>query len=282
MRLRILWIVAALTLGLTVAICNAQPFSECNESDAKPAVSNSDLAIVRRARQILSSPKKWNRADTRECPANEKTFSLYCSLAKATEEMTGDFEHRGPAMQEARFAIEDYSPKAKNYDHRLMDFNNDSATTFRDIQKVFALLQIRIANRLKEDPVQAKAEQARLAQVCANVEIQVVRRVREILSAPSQWDRDSSQTCSPAAERFGLYCAFAKAATELEGSFDGGGAAMNEARNLINETAPNHSRYQARLVDYNNDPTVTLADIQRLLERVEERLVERAGANKAP
>ena len=52
---------------------------------------------------VLNSPSKWNRADTRDCPANAKTFSLYCALETATNEVSGKFEHRGAAMQEARF-----------------------------------------------------------------------------------------------------------------------------------------------------------------------------------
>ncbi len=41
----------------------------------------------------------------------------------------------------------------RNYDHRLMDHNNDPKTTFADVQKVFRLLQQRIAERLtKESP----------------------------------------------------------------------------------------------------------------------------------
>ena len=39
-------------------------------------------------------------------------------------------------------------PKAKNYEHRLMDYNNDPTTTFADIQKVFGLLEERITKRL--------------------------------------------------------------------------------------------------------------------------------------
>jgi len=102
----------------------------CDDSDARPPVAGADLRIVKRAKQILDSPKKWNRADTRECPAGAKTFNLYCALEKATEEVSGNFEHRGAAMQEARFAIEKIAPNLDRYDHRLMDYNNDPTTSF--------------------------------------------------------------------------------------------------------------------------------------------------------
>jgi hypothetical protein len=121
-----------------------------DDPEARPPVTKADVQIVQRARQILSSPEKWNRADTRECPADAKTFSLYCALEKATNEVSGKFEHRGAAMQEARFVIDDIAPNAKKYEHRLKDYNNDPTTSFADVQKFFKLLEERITARLKE------------------------------------------------------------------------------------------------------------------------------------
>lgn len=121
-------------------------------------VTPADLRIVRRAREILKSPAKWDRADTRVCrvkrcksgcPTGAKAFSLYCALEKATDEVTGDFEHRGAAMQEARFVIDVIAPN-RRLPHRLQGFNNDPAITFADIQKVLRLLEDRISKRLTE------------------------------------------------------------------------------------------------------------------------------------
>jgi hypothetical protein len=123
-----------------------------NENDnpyARPPVTKADVRIVQRAREILNSPSMWNRADTRVCPANAKTFSLYCALEKATKEVQGEFQHRGAVMQEACFVIDEIAPN-KNYHHRLMDYNNDPATTFADIQKFFVLLEHRITARMSE------------------------------------------------------------------------------------------------------------------------------------
>ena len=241
----------------------------CNESDVRPPVTSADVQIVKRASQILDSPAKRNRADTRDCPAGQTKFSLYCALEKATDEVSGSFEHRGAAMQEARFVIDDISPKAKDYDHRLMDYNNDPTTSFSDIPKVFRLLEDRIAARLKEDPL--KPAVACGSAPSTSAEIRIVRRVREILDSPSKWNRDSNQSCPADALTFGLYCAFDKASREVNGSFDGGGVAIDEARSLIDR------KYPARLVGYNNDPAVTFADIQKLLQVVEEHLVSQTG-----
>lgn len=122
-----------------------------DDSEVRPPVTQSDIDIVKRAQAILSSPAKWNRADNRKCPEGAKTFSLYCALEVATQDVTGGFEHRGAAMQEARFVIDDIAPNAKNYHHRLMDYNNDPTTTFADVQKFFRLLEDRVAQRLKQE-----------------------------------------------------------------------------------------------------------------------------------
>ncbi|HEX3880843.1 MAG TPA: hypothetical protein VHW24_27865 [Bryobacteraceae bacterium] len=98
-------LVIALFLGALTLAAQAGKFS--GPSNANPPVSETDIRIVQRAREILDSPAKWNRADNRECPATEKTHSLYCALEKATAEITQDFEHRGAAMQQARFGIDE-------------------------------------------------------------------------------------------------------------------------------------------------------------------------------
>ena len=136
---------------VVLALCgllSAQDSKFSGPSDANPPASQSDIQIVRRARAILSSPAKWNRADNRECPATQKTYSLYCALEKATDEVTHNFEHRGAAMQESRFAIDEVLAKGNHYEHRLMDYNNDPKTTFGDVQKFFNLIEDRIRKRL--------------------------------------------------------------------------------------------------------------------------------------
>jgi hypothetical protein len=124
--------------------------SQQDNPDARPPVTRDDVRIVDRAREILNSESKWNRADNRICPSEAKTFSLYCALEKATKDVTGKFEHRGATMQEARFVIDEIAPRSKEYHHRLMDYNNDPATTFTDVQRFFRILEERIAGRLRQ------------------------------------------------------------------------------------------------------------------------------------
>ncbi|HEX8763788.1 MAG TPA: hypothetical protein VF740_01450, partial [Candidatus Acidoferrum sp.] len=120
-------------------------------SEAGPPVTKADRQILEHAQKILDSPARWDRADTRKCPTEAKTFSSYCALEKAAYELTGKFEHRGAAMQEARFVIEEVVPDGQKYNHRLMGYNNDPNTAFADIQKVLRLLHERINKRLLEE-----------------------------------------------------------------------------------------------------------------------------------
>src|SRR5262249_33977811 len=82
------------------------------------------------------------------CPRAATMFSLYCALKKATEEVTGRFDHRGRAMQETRSIIEAIAIDRKDFQHRLEDYNNSPATTFHDIQQVLQLLEDRFRKRL--------------------------------------------------------------------------------------------------------------------------------------
>ncbi len=152
---RIIVLAVGFAVGCLVLLAQAGQQQPANptgdDSNARPPVTEADLRIAKRAQEILDTPSKWNRADTRKCPAGAKTFSLYCALERATDEVSGNFKHRGAAMQEARFVIDDVAPNAKTYEHRLMGYNNDPATSFADIQRFFRVLQDRIKKRLANE-----------------------------------------------------------------------------------------------------------------------------------
>lgn len=102
-----------------------------------------DLAIVRKADELLSTEAVWNRHDTRECPAGSKTLSLYCALEKAIVDSGRAFEHRASVMEQMRLAVELAAPNA--YEHRLMGYNNDSEVTFADMKRMLRLAELRMS-----------------------------------------------------------------------------------------------------------------------------------------
>ena len=140
--------VAVLLSPIYASAQETKPQTNADDSNVRPAVTKIDLQIVKRAREILNSESKWNRADNRICPAEAKTVSLYCALQMATVEVGGKAEHRGAALQEARFVIDEIA-RDRNYEHRLMNYNNDRTTTFSDIQEVLRITESLITLRLK-------------------------------------------------------------------------------------------------------------------------------------
>jgi len=139
----------ALVLGLTLAVlgCHrpAQGPTSGEESHDLP-VTAQDVRILQRADAILSSENVWNRADTRECPDSATTFSLFCALQKSSIEVLGRYDHRRAALQEVRFVIEE---RRKDYEHRLMGFNNDASTSFSDIKRVLNSATARVQARVR-------------------------------------------------------------------------------------------------------------------------------------
>jgi hypothetical protein len=263
---------------VAVTMMHTAAAQSADDSDARPPVSKSDIAIVQRARQILDSPEKWNRADNRICPEKETKFSLYCALEEATYEVTQDFAHRGAAMQEARFVLDEDLAPNRHYNHRLMDYNNDPHTTFADVQKFFDLLQARIEGRLEEQEVVIGLVTAKPATVSQD-DLEIIKKVETILDSPAKWNRVSKTDCKADAKTFTLYCAFQAASIAVTGSSDYDGPATDDVEQLIKRTAPNVAHYNAQM-NYNNDPGVTFDDMQRLLETVETNLQKRMAAQR--
>jgi hypothetical protein len=112
-------------------------------------VAKDDLLILKRADEILSDELKWNRKDDRTCKPEDKVWSLFCALQKASIEILGKYDHRRVALQEVRFAIEDVT-KGKEFEHRLMDYNNLPTTQFKDIKQVLKAATEKVAAKLKE------------------------------------------------------------------------------------------------------------------------------------
>jgi hypothetical protein len=111
-------------------------------------VDEHDLRILDGAAALLADESHWNRHDTRECEAKAATLSLFCALQKASIDVLGKYDHRRVALQEVRFAIEEVSG-GREFEHRLMDFNNLPQTSIGDIRRVLAIARSRVAERLK-------------------------------------------------------------------------------------------------------------------------------------
>jgi hypothetical protein len=115
---------------------------------AAPPVTQTALKILQRARAILDSPAKWNRADAQVCDRDPKTVRLFCAFQMASQEATGAFDNSGAAIQEARMIISEMDPNRLKYHARLTNHNNDPTITFANVQKLFGLVEERLTKRL--------------------------------------------------------------------------------------------------------------------------------------
>lgn len=106
-------------------------------SDYPPATAV-DVAILRDALERLPSPAAWDREDDRDC-ANDPPGrrSLFCVVAGAMEERTGEYRHRQPALEVLRAVIRDrWADRLSG--HAIMDFNNHPATTRAELESAVA------------------------------------------------------------------------------------------------------------------------------------------------
>jgi hypothetical protein len=113
----------------------------------KRPVDRQDLMILDSANMQLSDPLVWDRTDDRKCEPQDETYSLYCALYFGSMDTIGEYQHRRTAMQEVRFAIEDVTG-GRDFEHRLMDFNNLPETSFDDIKGVIKTASERVQGRL--------------------------------------------------------------------------------------------------------------------------------------
>lgn len=137
----------ASTWLLASALCGCATEAVPAYEDREQPVAAADIEILDKAAALLADESRWNRKDTRQCPAEARTLSLFCALQAASIGVLGAYDHRRVALQEVRFAIEDVS-KGREFEHRLMDFNNLPETSIDDIRKVLAIARARTAARL--------------------------------------------------------------------------------------------------------------------------------------
>lgn len=96
---------------------------------------------------------------------------------------------------------------------------------------------------------------------------QILLRAEEFLKDESQWNRQDERWCvdDENTGKRSLFCALHQATVEVLGEYNHRQAALEYVRLAIMELTPN-AAYGHRLMDYNNDPTTTHADIQRVLD----------------
>jgi hypothetical protein len=337
----------------------------------KEAVGRWDAELVQRATKVLAASQQWNRADTGECPAVAKTFSITCALQKAVEESAGVRRDRAgadttPALSDCRFhvagddqegscgplfeevpiftlsrvnsiksgrwradvqPIEVWAGKttdaeypvmeeatkavglvtAKKYAAPLIDFNNDPATTFADVQEFFRLLQDQLVKHGTSDleenfdaveieiytggtgairtyagwfPVSgfdARDSMLRFQidtahEILPNeLDREILQRAAAIFTSDAVWNRADNRKCPAKATTWSIYCAEERASIEVTGGFHHRRPALELVRQIVDERTQKKA-YQHRLMGYNNDPATHLEDVRSLFAEAISRI----------
>jgi hypothetical protein len=125
-----------------------------NESDfewmgAHLLVSETDIAILERAKQILTEQQERNQSGDRNCEDDiaASQLSVFCALYSASLEITGVYRHRRPAMQALREVLQEKYPG--KYAHRLRDINNRSDILDEELIEAVNLSQARLMFELQ-------------------------------------------------------------------------------------------------------------------------------------
>jgi len=190
--------------------------------------------------------------------------------------------HNGCAQQEARLVIWDIVV-SKEYGHPLTDYNNDPATTFADVQRLFRWLETRVKKRLGQSPALRASgilrDESQANPPATVSDLAIVREARRILESPDRWNSHDTRDCPAAARTFSFYCALVEASDRVIGNLEQRGAAMQEARFVVDALAKGRT-FPHRLMDFNNDAGTGYRGVQDALLLLEQRVQQRVAVGK--
>ena len=103
------------------------------------------------------------------------------------------------------------------------------------------------------------------------LDLKIVQKAAEILAKEGVWNREDNRKCPVNASKWSIYCALEKAEVEVTGGFHHRRPAAEIVREIVDERTASRN-YHHRLMEYNNDPTTHLQDVQSLFQEAEARI----------
>jgi hypothetical protein len=105
-------------------------------------------------------------------------------------------------------------------------------------------------------------------------DIRIIQRAEALLSDETVWNREDDRTCPANPQKWSLFCALQQATQEISGGVHYRQPALQMVREVLNEVGGTRLG-KHRLMDYNNHPDTTLAEIHGLLNAAQARLEKR-------
>jgi hypothetical protein len=121
------------------------------DHDPDVPVSETDLRIIRKTKELLKGESLWHKNDDRDCTDDiqEQRYSLFCALQSASIEVEGEYNHRNAIMQKIRHTIVTIYPD-KVWEHRLRDFNNMPETDFTVLMDLLNRVESEVKSELEQ------------------------------------------------------------------------------------------------------------------------------------
>jgi hypothetical protein len=99
-------------------------------------------------------------------------------------------------------------------------------------------------------------------------DIAIIARAIELLPNESAWNKADNRQCPTGQAKLSLFCALQKATTDISGGIHYRQPALQAVREVLN-TVDSSRITTHRIMDYNNHPATTLAEIHDLLRRAQ-------------
>ena len=105
----------------------------------------------------------------------------------------------------------------------------------------------------------------------SQTDLDILHAARGLLGSEEVWDREDDRNCENDESLISVYCALARATDAAMGRYQHRQPAMQAVRRAIRAEWPERV-VDHRLMNFNNDPRTTLADVARLFDLSEESL----------
>jgi hypothetical protein len=114
-------------------------------------------------------------------------------------------------------------------------------------------------------------------------DVRILVVAEELLKDESLWNRQDDRRCRDDEQtgRRSLFCALFRASKDVLGGYQHRRAALEHVRLVIKELTP-QSGYKHRVMDYNNDPQTSFAEIRRVLDTALGRVRVKLTQGEAP
>jgi len=108
----------------------------------------------------------------------------------------------------------------------------------------------------------------------SELDVRVIGLAEGLLKDSLTWRRDDDRQCQDDSEtnRWSLFCALKHASIEVTGEYNHHNTVVQTARSVINEMIPDHG-FAHTLMDFNNSPTTTHADVLFVLRQAKIRIM---------